>query len=65
MTCCAADARPVAVLAEGSAKPELPEMSWVKITGTATFPVENGKRIAILKADKVEKCNPPEETMLY
>lgn len=65
MTCCAADARPVAVLAEGESKPGLPEMSWIKITGTATFPVENGRRIAILKADKVEKCNPPEETMLY
>jgi len=65
MTCCAADARPVAVLAESGDKPSLPEMTWIKITGTATFPVENGKRIAILKADKVEKCNPPEETMLY
>lgn len=65
MTCCAADARPVAVLAEGTGKQELPEMTWIKITGTATFPVENGKRIAILKAEKVEKCNPPEETMLY
>jgi uncharacterized repeat protein (TIGR03943 family) len=65
MTCCAADARPVAVLAEGNDKLDLPEMSWIKITGTATFPVENGRRIAVLKADKVEKCNPPEETMLY
>jgi uncharacterized repeat protein (TIGR03943 family) len=65
MTCCAADARPVAVLAESDAKPKLPEMSWIKIIGTATFPVENGKRIAVLKADRVEKCNPPEETMLY
>jgi len=65
MTCCAADARPVAVLAESDAKTDLPEMSWIKITGTATFPIENGKRIAVLKADRVEKCNPPEETMLY
>ncbi len=65
MTCCAADARPVAVLAESDAKPNVPEMTWIKITGTATFPVENGRRIAVLKADKVEKCNPPEETMLY
>ena len=65
MTCCAADARPVAVLAESDTKTDLPEMSWIKITGTATFPVENGRRIAVLKADKVEKCNPPEETMLY
>jgi len=65
MTCCAADARPVAVLAESDAKPDLPEMSWIKITGTATFPVENGRRIAVLKAERVEKCNPPDETMLY
>ncbi|MEI9894638.1 MAG: hypothetical protein WDN28_12310 [Chthoniobacter sp.] len=65
MTCCAADARPVAVLAEGDTKLDLPEMSWIKITGTATFPVENGKRIAVLKAERVDKCNPPEETMLY
>jgi len=65
MTCCAADARPVAALVEGNSAPKLPEMSWVKITGTATFPIENGRRIAVLKADKVEKVNPPEETMLY
>jgi len=65
MTCCAADARPVAALVEAGAAPKLPEMSWIKITGTATFPIENGRRIAVLKADKVEKCNPPEETMLY
>jgi uncharacterized repeat protein (TIGR03943 family) len=65
MTCCAADARPVAALVEGDTAPKLPEMSWIKVTGTATFPIENGRRIAVLKADKVEKCNPPEETMLY
>jgi uncharacterized repeat protein (TIGR03943 family) len=65
MTCCAADARPVAALVESESKPGLPEMTWIKITGTATFPVENGRRIAVLKADRVEKCNPPEETMLY
>jgi len=65
MTCCAADARPVAALVEGQSAPKLPEMTWVKVTGTATFPIENGRRIAVLKADKVEKCNPPEETMLY
>jgi uncharacterized repeat protein (TIGR03943 family) len=65
MTCCAADARPVAALVQSDAAPKLPEMSWIKVTGTATFPIENGRRIAVLKADKVEKVNPPEETMLY
>ena len=43
MTCCAADARPVATLFEIDQKPELPEMTWVKVTGTATFPIENGR----------------------
>lgn len=65
MTCCAADARPVATYFEIEKKPELPEMTWIKVTGTATFPIENGRRVAILKAEKVEKCNPPEEAMLY
>jgi uncharacterized repeat protein (TIGR03943 family) len=65
MTCCAADARPVATLFEIEKKPELAEMTWIKVTGTATFPIENGRRIAVLKAEKVEKCSPPEESMLY
>lgn len=65
MTCCAADARPVATLFEVEQKLEFPEMTWIKVTGTATFPIENGKRTAVLKADKVEKTEPPEESMLY
>ena len=65
MTCCAADARPVATLVESEASPGVPEMTWIKITGTSTFPIENGRRIAVIKATKVEKCAPPEESMLY
>jgi uncharacterized repeat protein (TIGR03943 family) len=65
MTCCAADARPVATLVESPQKPELREMSWIKVTGKATFPIENGRRTAVLKADRVEKTAPPEESMLY
>ena len=65
MTCCAADARPVATLVEAEKKPPMPEMAWVKITGTATFPIENGRRIAVLKSDKVEATKPPDESMLY
>jgi uncharacterized repeat protein (TIGR03943 family) len=61
MTCCAADARPVAVLAESEQPPGLPEMTWIKVTGKATFPIENGRRIAVLKAEKVEKKEPPAE----
>ncbi len=65
MTCCAADARPVATLVEVETLPDFPEMTWIKITGTATFPTENGRRTAVLKATKIEKSGPPEETMLY
>ena len=65
MTCCAADARPVATLVESDKPPGLPEMTWIKVTGTATFPIENGRRIAVLKAERVEKSAPPEESMLY
>jgi uncharacterized repeat protein (TIGR03943 family) len=65
MTCCAADARPVATLVETDALPDLPEMTWVKIKGISTFPLENGRRLAVLKAEQIEKSGPPDETMLY
>ena len=65
MTCCAADARPVATLVEADALPELPEMSWIKVVGTSTFPMENGRRISVLKAEKISKTEPPAESMIY
>jgi uncharacterized repeat protein (TIGR03943 family) len=65
MTCCAADARPVATLVQAEKMPAFPEMTWVKVTAKAEFPVENGRRISVLKAEKVEKTAPPEESMLY
>jgi uncharacterized repeat protein (TIGR03943 family) len=65
MTCCAADARPVATSIEASELPKVPEMTWIKITGKATFPIENGRRAALLQAEKVEKTEPPPESMLY
>jgi uncharacterized repeat protein (TIGR03943 family) len=65
MYCCAADARPVATLVEADKMPDLPEMAWIKIIGTPTFPVENGRRVSVLKAEKVEKTDPPEEAALY
>ncbi len=64
MTCCAADARPIATLIEGDKLPEVPEMTWVKIVGKATFPIERGRRISVVKAEKVEKTEPPPESML-
>ena len=65
MVCCAADARPVAALIEVDRKPAAPEMSWVRVVGKPTFPVEGGRTIAVMKADSVTVVDPPEETMLY
>lgn len=65
MTCCAADARPVATLVEISPLPDLPEMTWVKVEGISTFPVENGRKTAVIIATKVEKTEPPEEASFF
>ena len=65
MTCCAADARPVATLVEVETMPSLPEMTWVKIIGKPTFPIEKGRRISVLKAERVEKTSPPEDQLLF
>lgn len=65
MNCCAADARPVAALVEAPKQPDAPELSWVRVVGTATFPLENGRTIAVVQADSVMPTDPPEETMLY
>ncbi len=61
--CCAADARPVAVTVRG--KNDFPEMSWLKVTGRVTFPVEAGKRSALIIAESVEKTDPPPESFIY
>lgn len=64
MTCCAADARPIATLIESDKLPDVPEMTWVKVVGTATFPIERGRRVSVVKAEKIEKTEPPPENML-
>jgi uncharacterized membrane protein YcgQ (UPF0703/DUF1980 family) len=40
-------------------------MTWVRIVGKATFPVENGKRTAVIEATSVQQTKPPEEAMLF
>jgi uncharacterized repeat protein (TIGR03943 family) len=65
MICCAADARPVATLVDGALPTGLDDLGWVRVVGEATFPVENGASIAVLKATEVSGTAPPEETMLY
>lgn len=61
--CCAADARPVGIAVES--RQTFPEMSWLKVTGKVTFPVEAGRRAAVLIADKIEETDPPEESFIY
>jgi uncharacterized repeat protein (TIGR03943 family) len=63
--CCAADARPVAVTVQLDKSGPIAEMSWVKVIGKATFPMESGRRIPLVLAESVTVCEPPEETFIY
>ncbi|PTX93243.1 TIGR03943 family protein [Spartobacteria bacterium LR76] len=65
MVCCAADARPTAVTIQMDPAVKMEEMSWVKVVGTATFPVEGGRIIPLVVAKSVKSCDPPEEAMIY
>jgi uncharacterized repeat protein (TIGR03943 family) len=61
--CCAADARPVAVAVES--RETFPEMTWLRVTGRATFPVVSGRRSPVVVADSVKVIDPPEESFIY
>jgi putative membrane protein len=65
MTCCAADAQPVVLPIEPQQKPDLPDMTWVKVAGKAAFPVEGGKRKPLIQNAVIEKIDPPEKPFLY
>lgn len=63
--CCAADARPVAIPVQASSPESFPDMSWVRVTGKVTFPVEGGKRVPLIRANSVEESPQPEESFVY
>jgi len=63
--CCAADARPVAIPVQAPAGTTFPEMTWIRVTGKATFPVEGGRRTPLVLADSITETEPPRETFLY
>lgn len=65
ITCCAADAKPVGVTIQYPKPLNVPEMGWVKITGIPKFPLEGGRRTAVLEASKVEECPAPNEPFVY
>jgi uncharacterized repeat protein (TIGR03943 family) len=63
--CCAADARPVAISVESNPAIDLPKMTWVKVRGKATFPVEGGRHIPVLVAESVAETEAPRESFIY
>jgi len=65
ITCCAADAKPVGVTVRYPAPLKVPEMGWVRIIGKPTFPMEGGRRTAVLEATNVEPCQAPSEPFVY
>lgn len=65
MTCCAADAQPVALPIEPLQKPDFPDMTWVRVTGEAAFPIEGGRHKPLIQNAVLEKIDPPEDPYLY
>jgi uncharacterized repeat protein (TIGR03943 family) len=65
ITCCAADAKPVGVTVQYPKPINTSEMGWVKVTGKPTFPMEGGRRTAVIEATKVEECPAPKEPFVY
>jgi len=63
--CCAADARPVAISVQSQPSTNLPKMTWVKVRGKATFPVEGGRHMPVIVAESVTETDAPEESFLY
>ena len=63
--CCAADARPVALTVQTATPIDFPEMTWVKVVGKATFPVEGGRHTPFVMAQSVKETEPPRESFIY
>lgn len=63
--CCAADARPVGIAIQDNQTLNFPEMTWVKVRGKATFPVEGGRRTPLVIAESVTETEPPRESFVY
>jgi len=63
--CCAADARPVGISIQDNQALNSPEMTWVKVRGKATFPVEGGRRTPLVIAESVTETEPPRESFVY
>jgi hypothetical protein len=40
-------------------------MTWVKVRGKATFPLEGGRQNALIIADSITETEPPRESFVY
>ncbi len=63
MWCCAADSRPISIVVEGST--DVSPGAWVRVVGTASFPEQDGQRVALVVADQIEPTETPREALLY
>jgi len=63
--CCAADARPVAITVRTSSAESFPDMSWIKVIGKATFPMEGGRHVPVIEAATVSSTDAPQESFVY
>jgi uncharacterized repeat protein (TIGR03943 family) len=62
ITCCAADGRAIPIVLEfNGPPPDLPENGWVKVSGTMSFPLEDGMLQPVLVADRAAAAEPPYE----
>ncbi len=62
LTCCVADSRAIPIVLEfNGPPPEFPENTWVKVSGTMKFPLEDGVIQPVLMAGRVVAADPPLE----
>jgi len=63
--CCAADAQSVAVMVQPKSPANFSEMTWLKVRGKATFPLEGGKRVPVIMDASVTEIDPPLDAFTY
>lgn len=66
ITCCIADSRAIPIIAEFNATPpDIPDNGWVRVSGTMTYPKEQGELQPVLQVEDISPADPPfEESFL-
>lgn len=65
MTCCVADAMPVAVSLAGNIPEEWPDDTWVRADGTIVLKEHGGRYMIRLRVDRIVRIEPPRRRYLY